>query len=252
MEEAELDTGSKGKAGELLVIGELLQRRYKVYVPEVDTGIDCLVDVGGGNYKEIQIKYREDEPIFNARRFTPRDNFYITCYLSTRWGRSIWTIPSKVFVTKSRPVQVRGKEYYQLRIGKEGSQAYNELAEYQNFGPLLRGATAGVRRDVSQASKRVEGPHLKQPDYEKEVLAILSEASAPMTARAIVSSIGIRMKSKFSAADMQKLKRGRIRWEGTARFAIYQGLKKKGLIEDKGKNQFIITPAGRTIVGAGS
>ncbi len=252
MAKEELDTGAKGKAGELLVIGELLQRGYKVYVPEVDTGIDCLVDVGGGDYKEIQVKYREDEPIFNARKFSPRHNFYIACYLSSRWGRNIWIIPSKVFLARSKPIQVRGKGYLQLRIGREGSQSFNDLAEYQNFGALLKGATQETKKAVSKASKRVEGPHLKQPDFEKEVLAILYGATMPMPAKEIVATIKSRMESRFSRADLEMLTKGRIRWEGTARFAIYQGLKRKGLIEAKTKNQWVITPKGRDALKQGS
>ncbi len=85
-EDLEIGTDTKGKQGELIVLGELLRRGYKVYTPMVDSGIDCLVDVGEGNYKEIQIKYRENEPIFQARRFKPRDNFYFVCYLKTLHG----------------------------------------------------------------------------------------------------------------------------------------------------------------------
>lgn len=248
MAEDEADTGAKGKQGELLVIGELLQRGYQVYLPMVDQGIDCLVDIGGGNYKEIQIKYREDESIFNARKFVPRDSFYIACYLNSRHGREIWIIPSKVFQAKGKVVQVRGRDYIQLRIGKEGSPSYNELAEYKNFGVLLQGASKEVRKFVSQVSKRVEGPHFKQPEFEKEVLSILSSASRPMSTKEIVSKIEERLGSRFSKADLAMLTRGRVRWEGTARFAIYQGLKKKGLITAPSKNQWVITQKGREVV----
>ncbi len=79
-EELEIGSGVKGKQAELIVFGKLLERGYKVYTPMVDIGIDCLVDVGGGNYKEIQIKSREDSPVFTARKFKPRDNFYFVCF----------------------------------------------------------------------------------------------------------------------------------------------------------------------------
>lgn len=241
----DLDTGVKGKQGELLVIGELLQRRYKVYLPVIDIGIDCLVDVGGGNYKEIQVKYREDEPTFNARKFSPRDNFYMICCVERRQRLEFWTIPSEVYHAKSKRIQVRGKDYLQLTIGKEGSQSYNDLAQYQNFGSLLKGATTEIRKAVSAASRRIESPHLKQQDLEREVLSILSSAQAPMSAKEIVSAIGSRLGPRFTKADLAIAKAGRIRWENTARFAIYQGLKRKGFIKASAKNQYIITTRGK-------
>lgn len=244
----DLDTSIKGKAGELLVIGELLQRGYKVYLPMIDLGIDCLVDVGNGNYKEVQIKYRENEAVFNARRFAPRDNFYVICCLSTRGRLEFWTIPSKLYRAKGKPIQVRGRDYLQLNIGREGSQSYNELAGCQNFGKLLEGASEEVRKAVSRASNRIEGPHFKQKDYEREVLLILSEATGPLRTEEIITAIKERMGPKFSRADLAPLTRGRIRWEGTARFAIYQGLKPKGLIEARTKNQWMISAKGKEIL----
>ena len=74
----ELESGVKGKKGELIVIGELLTRGLQVYLPVVDSGIDCVVDVGGGNYKEVQIKYREDSHNFRVRAFKPRDTFTLS------------------------------------------------------------------------------------------------------------------------------------------------------------------------------
>ncbi len=59
------------------------------------------------------------------------------------------------------------------------------------------------------------------------------------------------MNSRFSDADLEptkgtKGKSNRSRWEVTARFAIYQGLKKRGLIETRRKkNEWYITPKGR-------
>jgi len=32
-----------------------LGKGFTVYAPLIDVGTDCLVDVGGGNYKEIQV-----------------------------------------------------------------------------------------------------------------------------------------------------------------------------------------------------
>lgn len=113
-----LTTSIKGKQAELIVIGKLLGRGYKVYTPLVDTGIDCSVDVGGGNYKETEIKYREDTAIFVARRFNSQDSFYLICHLSRRRVDGFWEVPSKVFSDVGRPTKAKNQEYITLRIGK--------------------------------------------------------------------------------------------------------------------------------------
>jgi hypothetical protein len=48
-------------------------------------------------YKEIQVKYREDQPTFTVRKLKPRDGFYVVCHLRTRRGDDFWIIPSRVF-----------------------------------------------------------------------------------------------------------------------------------------------------------
>src|SRR5207245_7483868 len=88
-----------------------------------------------------------------------------------------------------------------------------------------------VETVVQRASKRVASPHLKQQDYELEVLALLSEKTAPMPIRVIIQELERRMKGRFSEADLEptggtKGKRNTPRWKATARFAIYVGLKK--------------------------
>ena len=83
-----------------------------------------------------------------------------------------------------------------------------------------------------------------QRDYEKEILAILANQKAPLTSREIIARIKERMVAKFSEADLERVSHDRVRWEATARFAIYQGLKKRKLIEAKSKNQWLITSKG--------
>jgi hypothetical protein len=97
LEPEELGTGAKGKRGELTVIGELLRYGLHVFLPIVDRGVDCVVDIGGGNYREVQIKYRENKATFTARFTRPRDNFLIVCWLNDHGRDDFWTIPSKVF-----------------------------------------------------------------------------------------------------------------------------------------------------------
>lgn len=241
----ELGTAAKGKQAELIAIGRLLERGYKIYTPLVDTGIDCLVDVGEGNYKEIQVKYREDQPIFAARTFRPRDNFYFVCYLSTRRGSDFLIIPSKVFHELGVPARVGNREYVQLRIGKEGSESYMRLLNYhENFSILLTGATKEVRQSVRLASQRITGPHLRQSTFENEVLSILSAENHPLERVQIIRKLYERLHERFSDADREVGKSGMARWEKTARWAV-TNLKTKGLIQSNGRNQWTITSRGR-------
>ena len=245
-----METGAKGKHGELMVISELLKRNYQVYTPVVDSGIDCLVDVGEGNYKEVQIKYREDRPVFVARKFKPRGNFFIICYLNTRRGNDLWVLPSETFAHMGKPVKVRNREYVQIVIGKEGSQSHEAVRQYRsNFNLLLTGATQEVRKAVRKATRRIEGEHFKQPDFERRILQMLAVETNPLESKEIIRRLQLELESKFSEADLEPGKDGRLRWEKTARFAIYQGLKTKRLIEAKTKNQWVITPKGVTELG---
>ena len=95
-----------------------------------------------------------------------------------------------------------------------------------------------------QAGMRIEGPHLKQPDFEREILLILADEQAPLRRKEITDRIYERMHAKFSEADKAKLRVGGIRWQRNARWAI-TALKREHLIEDKAKNQYVVTPKGR-------
>ena len=76
------ETQRTGKEGELRVIGELLRQGFNVYTPMVDIeGTDCVIKQKN-SYLDIQIKTRERARLllFDVKRFTPRDNFFIICY----------------------------------------------------------------------------------------------------------------------------------------------------------------------------
>jgi hypothetical protein len=215
-------------------------RGYKIYTPLVNTGIDCLVDVGEGNYKEIQVKYRGDQPIFAARTFKP-NSCYFVCYLSTRRGSDFWIIPSKTFHELGVPTRVGNREYIQLRIGREASKSYNQLINYhENFSTLLTGATKEIRQTVHLASQRIASPHLKNSTFENEVLAILSAEHQPLERKKIIDKIYKRLHERFSDADREISKSGMARWEKTARWAV-TNLKTKGFIQSSGRNQWIIS-----------
>ena len=154
LEPEELGTGAKGKRGELTVIGELLRYGLHVFLPVVDMGVDCVVDIGGGNYREVQIKYRENKATFTARFTRPRDNFLIVCWLNDHGRDDFWTIPSKVFHKLGRHGVCNSRDYIQLIIGRQGSDNYTKLAEYHHdFAALLSGATSEVHKSVQKASR---------------------------------------------------------------------------------------------------
>jgi len=245
-EENELGSCTKGKQGELLVIGELLRRQFEIFTPLVDSGIDCLVKSGDGDYKEIQIKYRENKPIFRVKNLKPSESFFVICYLKGKYGDDIWIIPSKIFNEKGYPVKGKGNNCRQLIIGKEGSETYESLRGYnKNYNQLLKGAAPEIKNAVQRASKRIAGQHFKQSDFEPEILKMLSKEPQPISRKQIVANLHKTLQEGFSKADLEAVgSHGRERWEVTARWAITR-LTKKGLIEAKIKNHWIITSAGR-------
>ncbi len=108
------------------------------------------IDVGNGNYKEIQIKSRTSRPLFQVKKTSPRDSLFIICYPMSK--PEVWIIPSKVFFEKGSRAKGRtGKDYVRVAIGNEGSSTYEAFREYRdNFHLLTRGATSQVRRAVER------------------------------------------------------------------------------------------------------
>jgi hypothetical protein len=242
----ELGSGAKGKQAELRVFGELLRKNFQVYTPMVDSeGIDCLVDVGKGNYKEIQVKWREKTPLFQLRKFTPRLSFYIVCCLGAGSESEMWVIPSHAFFDMGSPAKANGRDYVRLAIGKEGSESYEKLRHYRfNFMQLLRGATPEVRNTVQQAkktiAKRIADTHLKVEDYEREILELLSFQPKPLTRKEIIEYVYARLQTRLSKADWAEIESGGARWKSTAAWAI-SNLKKRGLIKPVSKNQYVLS-----------
>ncbi len=247
-EQEDLGSSVKGKRGELIVIGELLRRGFEVFTPVVDSGIDCLVKAGEGNYKEIQVKYRENQPNFNVRNFRPREGFIVICYLKGQYDTHLWVIPSKTFYEMSSPIRVRGKEARRLTVGREGSSVYEALRVYEsNFNQLLGGATTEVLRAVREATKRIKEPHFKQSDFEGEILTMLATEGRPIGRKEVVDRLSQRFRDEFSDADLQELRSKKPRWEKNARWAI-TSLNQRGMIEAKTRNQWVITKKGRNVL----
>lgn len=247
----DIGSAAKGKQGELFIIGKILQKGHEVYLPVIDTGIDFLIDVGDGKYKEIQVKSRDGDPTFSIKSFSPRDNFFVICYLRRRNEDDIWIVPSRVFKQVGRATKISGRDYIQLSIGKDGSPVYNKLAKYHgNWGILLSGATPEVRKEVERASKRADiGDHLEKYQLEEEILVSLALGvpadKTVQTTREILDNLGERFKNKFDEADLaitggtDKVPR----WRKNARFALYS-MKTKGWVKSVGPGKWTITRRG--------
>jgi hypothetical protein len=95
-----------------------------------------------------------------------------------------------------------------------------------------------------QASMRVFGPHLKQSDLEQEILRILAVEQRPLTRKEITNKLHEKMHTRFSDADVARIKTGGERWKKNARWGITT-LKRNQLIESKEKNQYTLTAKGR-------
>src|SRR5438132_1832889 len=247
----DIGSAAKGKQGELFIIGKILQKGHEVYLPVIDTGIDFVIDVGDGRYKEIQVKSRDEDPTFSIKSFNPRDNFFIICYLRRRNEDDIWIVPSRVFKQIGTTAKISGRDFIQLRIGKDGSPVYNKLAKYHgNWGVLLSGATSEVRQAVETASKRVEiGIHLEKYQLEEEILVSLAlgvpAGRTVQTTKEILDNLGERFKNKFDQADLAITgKRNKVpRWRKNARFALY-GMEPKGWVKSIGPGKWTITRRG--------
>lgn len=157
----DIETGIKGKIGELTVIGNLLRKGFQVYLPAVDMGIDFVVHTGDGRYVEVQVKSRKD-PTFRVRKFQPYDNLFIICVYTSGGHMEYWTIPSKKFVDLGIPVKHKNKQYIQLNVGKPSHKTYRELQMYHNNeDSLMTKATPEVRKIIKNASET------KIPWYQK-------------------------------------------------------------------------------------
>lgn len=233
----------------------LLNSGLHVYVPITYTGHDCIVKSEAGKHIDIEIKTRSPDahPYYVVDNFEVRDDFYIVCH--TLGSEDYWVLPSSVyeaFSTRQKNGQFLVLSDSKKKQLNQYDRAFFLLKDFGSSRNIKESRLGGVtvRHSASKnGSRTIRGKHFTQRDYEREVLKILSTSKRPMSTKEIVASIFQQMGPQFSRADQEPLTRGRIRWEGTARFAIYQGLKPKGLIEAKSKNQWEITPKGLKAVG---
>lgn len=231
-----LPSNVKGIRGAMEVYGRLLEAGLEVYVPVMYIRHDAVVKTPAGGHIDIEIKSRAagETGFVVGKNMRPRpDFFFILHYEGTDES---WVLPSDV---ARKHVAGSGDR---IILGDAMKQS---LHPYKNAYYMIVGAGSKNSRMLAQSTGRVSRKHLKQADYEKEVLKILAESGVPMSSKEIIAAIFKRLGPRFSPADQEPLSRGRLRWEGTARFAIYQGLKPRGLIEAKAKNQWTLSTKGR-------
>lgn len=90
----------KGKRGEYIAIGKLLEHGFTVYTPVCDVeGIDCIVRNEKGEFIKMQVKTRLLNggygKNFEIQAFKPDYDLFIACYyLDTG---EMWIIPSLIF-----------------------------------------------------------------------------------------------------------------------------------------------------------
>lgn len=217
------------------VYGRLLETGMDVYVPLMYIRHDCVVITPDKRHVDIEIKSRAvGESGFVVGNFKPRpDLFFILHYEGTS---DSWVLPSEI-----------AKDHLSGSGDRIilGDRMKEELHLYHDGYHFILRRPGEFRRGTKQPPGRIAGKHFKQSDYEREALRILSQAQGPMRTQEIVQMVKDSMGSSFSEKDLEEISQGRLRWESTTRFAIYQGLKPEGLIEAKTKNQWTITQKGK-------
>jgi len=81
------------------------------------------------------------------------------------------------------------------------------------------------------------------------VLFELAESKTPLSTPEIIDKLEESMANILAERDLEKSERGIPRWQNNARFAIYQGLSKRGLVHSVGKSRWEITEIGKDAVG---
>lgn len=139
-------TAAIGKQGELFVFGELLQRGIVPYVPLVDLeGIDAIIRLDGGCYREIQIKKLEkqkDVRWFQVRNLRASEHLFILC---VERDNTVWVLPSLIFEKYATKSRTSSGMIYDLnlegRFQRHGRPRKDLLARYRNNWNLLIVAT---------------------------------------------------------------------------------------------------------------
>ena len=139
---------SFGKRQEYVIISELLEQGFDVYIPLVDDRqIDCVIRRRQDDYIDVQIKARSrDCSPFDAGRFAamnipaPRDNYYFILY--SEQAGCYWVFPSvKLVQLASQNKQGENIGKYHINLtGLKNKQAYplSKFDEFKNNLQILR------------------------------------------------------------------------------------------------------------------
>ena len=123
-----------GKIGEYKALDELLKLTLDVYIPIIDVrGIDYIVRLQSGEYREIQVKTRgaekQGKELFYVRNFDPRESLFIVCYREDL--DEFWILPSKVY--KNHAYKMKDGRL-RLRLNQKRQK---ELEDYNNNWSLI-------------------------------------------------------------------------------------------------------------------
>ncbi|MEZ0345253.1 MAG: winged helix-turn-helix domain-containing protein [Infirmifilum sp.] len=103
------------------------------------------------------------------------------------------------------------------------------------------GLERGAAGEAERPAAKIPGP-IDNKKAELLVLRVLAGASTPLPRREIVKRAGEAV--ELTPHDLERLKSGELRWKKHVQWAV-TGLKKQGLIESKGANQWVISARGR-------
>ncbi|MFA6049180.1 MAG: hypothetical protein WC792_04545 [Candidatus Micrarchaeia archaeon] len=155
------ETQILGKQGEFFVFQKLLERELSVYAPLFDIeGIDCIIRTPKGQHIDIQVKTRQETPLFDVRgKADARDDFFIVCFLAER--QKAWVLPSKVFFKECLKSNYKGVAINRMIIGKEKEV---ELARYEDdrgFDALVEHVGSGKIRAGKSGWQMLKDKYLK-------------------------------------------------------------------------------------------
>ena len=138
----EISSQQKGKRGEFFVFGELIKRGFDLYLPVIDMGIDAIIRLKDGTYREIQVKSTQAEDqagYFNIYDLKPRLTLFIVCVdmsaeKQKKWGQpEVWILPSEVFFKYATMTQLESYTRYLLSLPAKdkryGNRRRSEILE---------------------------------------------------------------------------------------------------------------------------
>jgi len=134
-----ISTQQKGKQGEFYVFGELLRRGFDLYVPVADVGIDAVVRLKSGTYRELQVKSTQapdQAGYFSVYDLKPHRSLFIVCVdmsegKRSRWGGEpeVWILPSHEFLEYATVTEFKDYKRYLLSLPAKDKKHDNKRRE---------------------------------------------------------------------------------------------------------------------------